>query len=338
MRVVNPVNFISQLVIDSDLDFSGDYQVIDLASPATGEALRKGHKDIANAEVADAAAIALSKIVNTYLLPTVMTTRGDMSYRGSSYPLRLPKGTSGYALIMGANDPAWQALSIVNAQVNAAAAIAYSKLNLTGTLLMADLATAIKNAANGIAVLDASADVPDAQIPNLAASKITSGRFGVAQLPAVTDEKYLKGTGTNLEERPVAEIIHAALTVALFQTNSATGDMGSVAYLNDNNTANDAEADVNEYGEIDLPYTPYRITQYRHFGHAANNGDGALKLEYMDIDGNWQDWETGISTRNATWSDWASLAEVVATKIKLTCTTDDSSGGATLIGELEVKY
>lgn len=119
---------IGELIVDNDLDMLSTYQVKNLASPATGEALRKGNKDIANAEVADAAVIA------------------------------------------------------------------YAKLALTGELLMGDLATAIKNAANGLAVLDASADIPDAQIPSLAASKITSGYFDKDRLEATVD-KFLIGAG-----------------------------------------------------------------------------------------------------------------------------------------------
>ncbi|GAI79663.1 unnamed protein product, partial [marine sediment metagenome] len=60
---------------------------------------------------------------------------------------------------------------IRNNEIKALAAIVYSKLNLTGTLLMADLATTIKNAAAGLAVLDASADVPLAQIPDTLTGK-----------------------------------------------------------------------------------------------------------------------------------------------------------------------
>ena len=122
---------ISELTVDQDLDFLTLYQAKRLAGPASGEALRKGNKDITNAEVADAAAIAysklnlaglirnadiksdaaiaLSKIVSTYLLPTIMTTRGDMVYRGASYPGRIPAGTEGHVLVMGANDPGWAA-------------------------------------------------------------------------------------------------------------------------------------------------------------------------------------------------------------------------------------
>ena len=38
---------------------------------------------------------------------TTLTTRGDLLYRGTSAVARLPKGTSGYYLKQGANDPEW---------------------------------------------------------------------------------------------------------------------------------------------------------------------------------------------------------------------------------------
>ena len=57
-----PVDHTSSLTVDADLDFSGVYQVKALAAPAATEALRKGSKDIANAEISDSAAIAYSKL------------------------------------------------------------------------------------------------------------------------------------------------------------------------------------------------------------------------------------------------------------------------------------
>jgi hypothetical protein len=42
-----------------------------------------------------------------YIAIGLFTTRGDIIYRGASAPVRLPKGTSGQVLTMGADDPAW---------------------------------------------------------------------------------------------------------------------------------------------------------------------------------------------------------------------------------------
>jgi hypothetical protein len=52
---------------------------------------------------------------------TLLTTRGDIIYRGASTWARLAKGTSGQVLTMGANDPAW-------------AAVETSSMTLLGTL------------------------------------------------------------------------------------------------------------------------------------------------------------------------------------------------------------
>ena len=44
-------------------------------------------------------------------LTSTLTTRGDIVYKGASALTRLPKGTAGYYLKQGANDPEWAELS-----------------------------------------------------------------------------------------------------------------------------------------------------------------------------------------------------------------------------------
>ena len=44
-------------------------------------------------------------------LTSTLTTRGDIVYKGASALTRLPKGTAGYYLKQGANDPEWSAVS-----------------------------------------------------------------------------------------------------------------------------------------------------------------------------------------------------------------------------------
>ena len=44
-------------------------------------------------------------------LSSTLTTRGDIVYKGASALTRLPKGTAGYYLKQGANDPEWSAVS-----------------------------------------------------------------------------------------------------------------------------------------------------------------------------------------------------------------------------------
>lgn len=57
-----PARVISEITIDADMDFLDTYQVGSLHSPAADEALRKGNKDIADAEISDTAAIAKTKL------------------------------------------------------------------------------------------------------------------------------------------------------------------------------------------------------------------------------------------------------------------------------------
>lgn len=100
------VNTTSGLTVDADLDFLSTYQCKGLAAPASGEALRKGNKDIENAEVADAAAIAYAKLsLAGAILNTDIKAAAGIPYSKLSL-----------------------ADSIVNADVNSAAAIALTKL------------------------------------------------------------------------------------------------------------------------------------------------------------------------------------------------------------------
>jgi len=132
MRILQPPTT-SGLTADADIDMLTLYQLKRLAAPASGEALRKGNPDITNTEVDDAAAIAywklaltggitnddiasdaaiaISKLASTPILESLLTTRGDIIYRGASAAARLAKGTAGQYLQQGANDPQWASVS-----------------------------------------------------------------------------------------------------------------------------------------------------------------------------------------------------------------------------------
>ncbi len=165
-------------VMLGDINMAGE-KVTGLGPPAAvNDALRYGVAEIRNNEIAAGAAIAYAK-----LNLALGIVNGDVAAAAAIAYSKLN--------LTGA---------IKKGDIEAAAGIEYSKLALAASIVMADFAAAIQNAANGIVVLDASADVPDAQIPNLAASKITSLRFPVDRLPAMTAEKIWKGTGANVEE------------------------------------------------------------------------------------------------------------------------------------------
>ena len=68
--------------------------------------------------------------------------------------------------------------SIVNADVSASAAIAYSKLALTGAILNADLAGSIDpTKVTGTAVVTADSRLTDARTPTGAAGGVLSGTY-----------------------------------------------------------------------------------------------------------------------------------------------------------------
>lgn len=151
--------------------------------------------------------------------------------------LPLAGGTMAGNIIMGGNRvtglgaPAAQddalrynRTEIRNAEIAAAAAIAYSKLNLTGSILTADIAAAEFNVASKLVKLDAAADVPDAQIPNLDAAKITSGRFSKSRLEW-TGDRLLVGAGVGAN--PTEIVVPATATKEFFVP--ATGTSGGVA-------------------------------------------------------------------------------------------------------------
>jgi hypothetical protein len=75
---------------------------------------------------------------------TVTTTRGDLIKRGAAADERLAIGAANDVLKTDGTDPSWG--KIVNANIDAAAAIAYSKLNLATSIVNADV-----NAAAAIA-------------------------------------------------------------------------------------------------------------------------------------------------------------------------------------------
>jgi len=128
-------------------------------------------------------------------------------------------------------------------------------------------------------------------------------------------------------------------TLADFQANAATGTVATPERLNDNNTGTSIQgAPIGEYAEVDFGKV-VKIDQWRQFGDANNTGDGSWKLQYKDVNGDWQDWVTGIATRAAaSWSGMASESEVTTFAIRLVVTAVDTGLGENFMGELEVFY
>lgn len=269
MKVGIPAVYkISQITIDSDIDFLTLWQATRLASPGDGEALRKGSAEITNTEIAAGAAIVYAKLA--------------------------------------------LAGKIKAADIEAAAGIPLSKL--------------VAGIATGIEVVDAiafHADIPTAHqnAPVIAAGLITTHAEDV-----------------DAHHTPSVPGVGFEATLALFQANAATGNMGSnPAYINDNNTDSRAVANATDlYAEVDFGVI-VSIKRWRQFGMASMQENGEWKIEYYNLSTHaWEDWVTGIATRKAaTWSDFSTETEVLTNKIRLVCTAVDGYGDSR-IGELEV--
>lgn len=136
-----------------------------------------------------------------------------------------------------------------------------------------------------------------------------------------------------------ASITFGEMLVAEMQERAAGGTLQAPTALNDNNTAVVAYATtLAQYAEIALR-GPTRMTEFRQYGSATNNGDGEWTIQYRGLDGVLRDWVTGIATRaSADWSGWdASGGPVTAIAIRLICTAVDTQPNSQ-IAELEVRY
>ena len=188
----------------------------------------------------------------------------------------------------------------------------------------------------GVAAADQH--VIDAEV--LAVAHQTRHIPGGADALRWTVDKILKGAGAGADATEIdvpAGGKFIQLLLSVFQATAATGTATTPQNLNDNNVANPMEANLNEYGEVDLG-TLHRFKQWRDYGDTSNIGDGVWKIQYLDENNAWQDWVTGIACRaTATWTNWSVETEVVGYKIRLIATTEDSVGYSS-ISELEVKY
>ncbi len=137
--------------------------------------------------------------------------------------------------------------------------------------------------------------------------------------------------------RVVGDRVIPALTVADFQSGTATGTCTDPAYINDNNTTTYATFTLNQYAEIALG-KHYTINQFRYFGDSVHNGDGYWKIQYKDSTGTWQDAVTAIPTRaTADWSEWETFDDISTRYIRIVCTKTDSGSPRTRAREWELR-
>lgn len=192
-----------------------------------------------------------------------MTTRGDLLLRNASNVNdRLPIGAANTGLFTNGTDPSWRKL--VNADVDASAAIAYSKLALTGGIVNADVSA---SAAIAGSKLQASSDVAAGTLnyykestaftatigtSGTNYSSVTysgqSGRFTrVGNVVTFTLEiEWTNATGSPTGAIRVGTLPHAAAYRTMFsvRTNNvdlATSSVGVVALMSAGNAYMDLE-------------------------------------------------------------------------------------------------
>jgi hypothetical protein len=154
-------------------------------------------------------------------LTSKYANRGSIVYQGTSTFEELVKGTQGHPLVIGANDPAWGQVgtvgiaddaitsakiapgAIVDADINASAAIALSKL-ATGAL-PTEITVASANIVNGTIV---EADLADSAVTS---AKIADGTIVAGDIAsaAITNAKLNNGASGDI---PLVTVSTSAAT------------------------------------------------------------------------------------------------------------------------------
>jgi len=131
---------------------------------------------------------------------------------------------------------------------------------------------------------------------------------------------------------------YGRLTEEGFVFTPSHGTCTNPSNINDGVVANAASFTViGQYAEIILPAC-LEVTQFDHYGHAANGAGGRFQLAYRDVEGVFNTWLDNIPTIGAAWAGWASppIGMVRAIAIRFTCMVVDPGQGH--VGELKVKY
>lgn len=160
------------------------------------------------ASAASTAASAAQTTANAAIPKSVVTAAGDVIYAtGNAAVTRLALGGVGTVLKGGASAPSFA--TIVNADIDAAAAVAYSKLALTGSVVNADISATAAIAKSKLASLaivnadvDAAAAIAYSKL-NLALGIVNgdisaSAAIGIAKLAGYPTDatKFLRGDAT----------------------------------------------------------------------------------------------------------------------------------------------
>jgi len=211
-------------------------------------------------------------------LATTLTTRGDLVFRNASTLARLPKGTNGYFLKQGANDPEWGAVDLTN--------LSASNLS-SGTIPNARYGTPTFNGSN-ITNLPASGKVHQAKSNTNTSVVSSSNNLGGNALPNNKDV----GSGTQvctITITPVSSSSHFYCWFSSANGMSSNGKGVTAIFVgssrinlgNNNGYAGDIDAQ-NVHGIFNNSNTNQVVIQARNLGTTT----GATNYTNSDSGGN----------------------------------------------------
>lgn len=204
-------------ILTAEIDFGGSFGLKSLyfksrtSNPSTTGQIRLGNTD----------AISWRNAGNSANLALTADSSNNLTYNGHIITASTGAGAANTVSVSDGTSPSWA--KIVNANVDAAAAITYSKLSLTGGILNADV--------------NASAAIARSKIA--AAGNNNSVAFNNGS-GALTSDANLGWDGTTLSALLAIQLNHAATSAAVSEIYNGVTD-GAVIYQGGSGSSNSGQ-------------------------------------------------------------------------------------------------
>lgn len=181
---------------------------------------------------------------------------------------RLPTGSTGTTVSLG-NHTHTYPVSSVNSQTGAVVLAAAD---------VGALATSARGAVNGVASLDASTLVPVAQIPNLDATKITSGTFATARIPSLAATYVTQTADNNPQVTSAASTKGFARVDLNYTVAGGTPDALAFYYGGAGGAGGTRSGSFNEYGELRARPANTSNVAFRALAHASGSSGNIFEV------------------------------------------------------------